>query len=119
MLSKAKKRKIYFVFIITMIIFLSLIYLGCSLLANMTYSYAFGRIEEVPNEHFHTYFRYSDIDSTTYPRENFNFYSDGNRLQGFLYGAQNDKGLVIISQGMVSTRDFFLQLFFFFLNSAG
>lgn len=40
-----------------------------------------------------------------YPREEIRFYSGKNRLQGFIYGAGNNKGLVVISPGIYSYAD--------------
>lgn len=43
--------------------------------------------------------RYSDIEGE-YPRELLSFMSGKNKLQGYLYGAENTKGLVVISHGL-------------------
>lgn len=43
--------------------------------------------------------RYSDI-KNDYPRELLSFMSGENKLQGYLYGSENTKGLVVISHGL-------------------
>ena len=40
-----------------------------------------------------------------YPRKEVYFYSGKNKLQGFIYGEENDKGLVVISPGVHSYAD--------------
>ena len=45
------------------------------------------------------YVRYNDI-KDEYPRELLSFMSGENKLQGYLYGAENTKGLVVISHGL-------------------
>lgn len=45
------------------------------------------------------YLRYSDVEKD-YPRELMSFMSGENKLQGYLYGSNNTKGLVVISHGL-------------------
>jgi len=42
---------------------------------------------------------YADIQDG-YPREPVEFYSGENKLRGYIYGAENNKGLIVISHGM-------------------
>jgi len=81
-------RKYIFIF------FLCFILSGCTIIALEVYSGVFDRVEidEL-------------IDFTGYPREEFRFYSGKNKLQGFIYGKENDKGLVVISHGIHTNAD--------------
>lgn len=45
------------------------------------------------------YLRYNDV-KDEYPREMLSFMSGENKLQGYLYGSDNTKGLVVISHGL-------------------
>ncbi|MBD5082013.1 MAG: alpha/beta hydrolase [Ruminococcaceae bacterium] len=45
------------------------------------------------------YLRYNDI-KDQYPREMLSFMSGENKLQGYLFGSENTKGLVVISHGL-------------------
>ena len=45
------------------------------------------------------YLRYDDA-ADRYPRELLDFPSGDNRLQGYLYGAENGRGLVVLSHGL-------------------
>lgn len=48
---------------------------------------------------YSAYLRYADVEEQ-YERELLPFMSGENQLQGYLYGAENTKGLVVISHGM-------------------
>lgn len=56
----------------------------------------FGRTEM---RKYSAYIRYGDVEKQ-YERELLSFMSGENRLQGYLYGADNANGLVVISHGM-------------------
>src|SRR5690554_5585481 len=43
--------------------------------------------------------RYDDL-KKEYPRELVKFDSDGNQLQGYIYGLENDLGLVVVAHGL-------------------
>ena len=43
--------------------------------------------------------RYEDV-SDQYDRELYSFFSGENKLQGYLYGASNTKGLIVFSHGI-------------------
>ncbi|MCL2721388.1 MAG: lysophospholipase [Treponema sp.] len=105
---------------ITKILFtfsLCLVFCGCAILANISYSYAFSRTEDIPDKQFHTFITWKDIDQEKYPRENIYFNSGGNLLQGFIYGAENNNGLVIISHGMGNTADYYLKMIMYFIDN--
>lgn len=58
----------------------------------------FGRVdyEQYDSEH---YLLYSDLDEKQYPRDTLQIQSGKNVLTGYLYGANNTNGLIIISPG--------------------
>jgi hypothetical protein len=45
------------------------------------------------------YLLYEDLDAAWYPRESFHIQSGENQLAAYLYGANSNKGLIIISPG--------------------
>jgi len=93
MRNKMKKfLSIKFIFIILICI----AYTGCTVIALELYSGVFER-----------YDGHGPFDSwiDDYPREEVRFYSGENKLQGFIYGGENDKGLVVISPGIYSYAD--------------
>ena len=106
-----------FKIIILSIVLICIIFSGCAMLTNKTYSHAFGRIEEASDDTFHTYITWKDIDQNIYPRENVFFNSGGNMLEGFVYGKTNNNGLVVVSQGLGNTADHYLQLIMYFVDN--
>ncbi len=59
---------------------------------------------------------YDDIDSGVYPRSEFLFDSNGNMLQGYLYGAANTQGLILIAHGIENGADGFLPEIMYFVD---
>ena len=89
---------------------------GCSVVAHKLFSKQFGRVEELSKRQFTTYLAWAEIDQIKYSREEIHFYSGKNKLQGFIYGGANDKGLVIISHGLGGTADGYLSMIMSFVD---
>ena len=103
------------IFIIGFIL-VSLIIVG-SIVAHVIYAQTFGsRVEGFSENQFTSYLKWHEIDQTMYPREEIRFNSGKNQLQGFIYGASNDKGLVVISQGLGGTADSYLPMMMYFVH---
>jgi len=109
-----KLRKKHIVLIIIGFLLASLL-IGSSFVAYNIYMQPFGKVEEMSEKHF-PYLLWHEIDQTRYPREEVHFYSGRNRLQGFIYGGANDKGLVVISHGMGGTADGYFPMIMFFVD---
>jgi len=91
--------------------------IGSIIIAHIIYSQTFGsRIEGFSENQFTTYLKWNEIDQTIYPREEIRFSSGKNQLQGFIYGRSNDKGLVVISQGLGGTADSYLPMIMYFVD---
>ena len=45
----------------------------------------------------------------SYPRRNVSFYSDKNRLQGYIFGEENTKGLLVFAHGIHSGHESYMQ----------
>jgi alpha-beta hydrolase superfamily lysophospholipase len=90
------------------IAFSNFIFAGCAVVALELCAQAFGRVEELP---------YNRIDPANYPREEAHFYSNGNRLQGFIYGSSNNNGLIVISEGLGCTADEYFLLTTYFSDN--
>ena len=78
------------------LIFFCFISAGCTIIALEIYSNVFERVESDGSINFWI---------NGYPREELYFYSGKNRLQGFIYGGENNKGLVVIVHGIKSYAD--------------
>ena len=59
--------------------------------------------------------RYEDV--TGYPRRQTHFYSGGNRLAAFIYGEENDKGLIVISHGFTLGAEYYFNETMYFVDN--
>lgn len=59
---------------------------------------------------------YKEI-ATNYPRENVSFYSGDNLLAGYIYGSDNDKGLIVLAHGLGEGADSYLSQIMYFLDN--
>jgi pimeloyl-ACP methyl ester carboxylesterase len=109
----AKKRTVVLIVIIAV---LCLIFVGCTALALEMYSQSFGRIEYRSEDTYTTYITWKEADQAAYPREEVRFDSNGNKLQGFVYGMENNNGLVVISEGLGGTADDYLPMIMYFVD---
>jgi len=79
---------------------------GTLAVTGQIYEEMFGRAEK---PEYTIYQTYEDV-SGDYGRTEVEFYSEGNRLQGYLYGpSKNPKGIVVISHGIGGGADSYLQ----------
>jgi pimeloyl-ACP methyl ester carboxylesterase len=60
---------------------------------------------------------YDDLDAVAYPREEIDVLSGGNRLTGYLYGAENSQGLIIVSPGHRDPNDVKLYEITYFVDA--
>lgn len=93
-MSKGKTIKTILIYLMILIIIFSI---GSMVYIKMTYDQSFSRIEQ-PDPKYSGYLRYSDVDE--YQHEEIEFESGENILKGYIYGRENDKGLVVISPGL-------------------
>jgi len=84
------------IFIRIVIMSICLVFLGCTIVALEVYSGVFKRFDG------HGPF---DAWVADYPRQEVWFYSGKNKLQGFIYGGENNKGLIVIQPGIYSYAD--------------
>lgn len=97
MMKTTKTRKAIKIAVVALLILFAVFSAVSMIFIHISYHDMFGRAEA--NE-FTAYLRYSDV-SDEYPRELLSFYVSGKtRLQGYLYGEGNTKGIVVISHGM-------------------
>ncbi len=71
--------------------------MGSMVYMKVTYDKSFSRVDK-PEAEYSGYLRYSDVDE--YKRTEIEFGSGKNVLKGYIYGAENNKGLVVISHGL-------------------
>ncbi|MCL2412935.1 MAG: lysophospholipase, partial [Bacteroidales bacterium] len=110
-MTKIKKHTLFLIIGFLLISLLT----GCSIVAHRIYMQPFSRVAELSEIQI-SYLLWHEIDQTKYPREEVHFYSGKNRLQGFIYGGSNDKGLIVISHGMGGTADGYFPMIMFFVD---
>ena len=100
------------------IIYLSIVAI---LLVFVAGSYAFSKtfydrnFEHLTETNLTAKFRYNDI-SSNYPRTVVKFNSGKNLLTGYIYGEQNQKGLIVISHGLGYGADDYLAQIMYFVD---
>jgi len=109
------KRKI--ILVVLLIIITCSLYLGCTIIAVSVYSHAFARVNEFSEKLFRPYYTLKEINQKGYLHEEVFFNSGKNKLQGFIFGSQNDKGLIVISQGLGSTVTNYFNLIMNFVDN--
>ena len=109
------KKRIFFILIV-IISSLGLVFTGLTITALRINSKAFGRIEDPPYNRFQTYFTWKEIDQDKYSREELRFHSGRNKLQAFVYGGSNNRGLIIISHGLGNTAENYLPMIMYFVD---
>ncbi len=107
---KSKRKKLLLICLCIVIVFSIIAFLGIGI----AHSVIFGRYDysSYDNER---YIIYSDI-SNEYPREEIDVVSGENALKGYIYGSQNDTGLIIISPGHTDTNDIKLYEIMYFVE---
>ncbi len=91
--------------------FVLLFSVGAMILAKIFYDGQFPRVDE---PQFARYLQYSDVAGT--PRTAVNLKSGENTLRGYIYGEENDKGLVVISHGLGFDAEHYLPEVLYFVD---
>jgi pimeloyl-ACP methyl ester carboxylesterase len=73
----------------------------------------FGSRVEMPETSF--FLRHEDVEG--YPRRLVNFYSGQNRLTGYIYGEDNEKGLIVIAHGLGGGAEEFFRKAMYFVDN--
>lgn len=95
--GKGRKRKKIRKIILIVLILLFVIFSAVSMvIVKHSFDEIFGRTSMGD---YSAYLRYEDVEDQ-YDRELLSFMSGENKLQGYLYGTGNEKGLVVISHGL-------------------
>lgn len=107
--KRGKARKIIIISICAFILIFSIV----SMIVTKTiYDGNFGRAE-IPT--YSVYLRYDDI--TGYDRSSVSFMSGENKLAGYIYGEENNKGVVVIAHGLGGGAESYLAETMFFVDN--
>lgn len=108
-----RKKKLLKITLISLAVLFVLFSAASFIFIKIAFNEMFGR--SVQNE-YGTGYRYQDI-ADRYDRELHSFYSGSNKLQGYLYGAENTDGLVVISHGLGGGADSYLAETMYFVDN--
>jgi pimeloyl-ACP methyl ester carboxylesterase len=106
MFQKRKALKIAYLSLVALLLVWAV---GSVIFVKGFYESNFARLNQAK---YSGYLRYSDV--TGYPRSVIKFNSGGNMLTGYIYGEENQKGLVVISHGLgYGAEDYLAQSLYF------
>lgn len=108
-----KKRKAWKTALVAAAACLALFSLVSMLVVRIVYEPQFGRAERPERS---LYLAYGDV-AERYPREEARFYSGRNALTGYLYGAGQDKGLLVLAHGIGGGADSYLSEILHFVDA--
>ena len=114
-LTKQKKKHIAVRIIVITLAALILFFAAITTVVSVLMNNKFGRGDYIPQEYSTDYYyqHYKD----DYPRENFSFTSGGNTLQGYIYGAENDKALLVFAHGIDSGHERYMKSLLWFVDN--
>lgn len=94
-ITKSKKSKLKII-IICLLVFIFITLIAAQIITHISLKENFSRGEY---SQFTTNYRYDHYEQD-YPRKNVSFKSGDNLLQGYIYGCDNNKGLIVFSHGI-------------------
>lgn len=94
---------------------LVLLFTAATIVVTVLMNKKFGRADYLPQEVSADYF-YAHFEDD-YPRENVSFKSGANTLQGYIYGAENDKGLLVFAHGISNGHENYLKTLLWFVDN--
>lgn len=95
-MEKTKSKKIKKILIISLVALIVLFCTASMIMVKLMFNDSFGRGEM---DSYSVSYRYNDI-KEAYQRTSVELYSGENLLKGYIYGADNDKALLVISHGI-------------------
>jgi dienelactone hydrolase len=107
--SKSKIRK---TILISTVVFVLVFFAITMLIVKINYDNNFCRFDA---SDYSTYLRYNDI--TGYERTQVSFFSGKNKLAGYIYGEENNKGLIVIAHGLGSGAERYLTDTMYFVDN--
>lgn len=112
--SKSKYRAVKITAIVIAAV-LVVLFAAATVIVSINMDKKFGRADYYPEESSVEYL-YSHYESE-YPRENVTFTSCGNTLQAYIYGSDNDKGLLVFAHGISSGHERYLNTLMWFVDN--
>jgi len=109
--QKTKRRRIPIIIALILLLLIA----GISIPTVLLMRKNFGR-GDYTDRRLSAYYRYEDY-ADRYDRENVQFTSGKNTLQGYIYGSGNDKGLIVFAHGIGTGHESYLNQLLWFVDA--
>lgn len=107
-----RRRKAGKIVLISLCAFILIFSIAAMLITKYVYDDNFGRADASA---YTSFLRYEDI--TGYERTQISFMSGNNKLAGYIYGEDNDKGLIVIAHGLGGGAESYLPETMYFVDN--
>lgn len=105
--TKTKPKRLALRITVIVLAALVLLFAAATIVVSVNMNEQFGRGDYTPQQFTHNY--YYEHYENDYPRVNVSFTSGENMLQGYIYGAENDKALLVFAHGIGSGHESYMK----------
>ena len=113
--AKTKPRRLALRITVIVLAVLVLLFAAATIVVSVNMNEQFGRADYTPQQ-FTTNYYYEHY-GNDYPRVNVSFTSGENTLQGYIYGAENDKALLVFAHGIGSGHEIYMKSLLWFVDN--
>ena len=113
--TKTKPRRLALRITVIVLAALVLLFAAATIVVSVNMNEQFGRADYTPQQ-FTTNYYYEHYEND-FPRVNVSFTSGENTLQGYIYGAKNDKALLIFAHGIGSGHENYMKSLLRFVDN--
>lgn len=113
--TKTKPKRLALRITVIVLAALVLLFAAATIVVSVNMNEQFGRGDYTPQQFTHNY--YYEHYENDYPRVNVSFTSCENMLQGYIYGAENDKALLVFAHGIGSGHESYMKSLLWFVDN--
>lgn len=113
--TKTKPKRLALRITVIVLAALVLLFAAATIVVSVNMNEQFGRGDYTPQQFTNNYY-YEHYESD-YPRVNVSFTSGENMLQGYIYGAENDKALLVFAHGIGSGHESYMKSLLWFVDN--
>lgn len=113
--TKTKPKRLALRITVIVLSALVLLFAAATIVVSVNMNEQFGRGDYTPQQFTHNY--YYEHYENDYPRVNVSFTSGENMLQGYIYGAENDKALLVFAHGIGSGHESYMKSLLWFVDN--
>lgn len=113
--TKTKPKRLALRITVIVLSALVLLFAAATIVVSVNMNEQFGRGDYTPQQFTNNY--YYEHYENDYPRVNVSFTSGENMLQGYIYGAENDKALLVFAHGIGSGHESYMKSLLWFVDN--